>query len=62
MNSRNTIMVSFCYREGLTRLGFFTKILLLLLAQKNKSKLLFFTHFVVQSNLRLPLGTFRKFD
>ena len=62
MNSRNTIMVSFCFRKDLTRLGFFAKILLFLLAQKNKSKLLFFTRFVVQSNLRLPLGTFRKFD
>ena len=62
MNSRDMIMVSFCYRKDLTRLGFFTKILLFLLAQKNKSKLSFFTRFVVQSNLRLPLGTFRKFD
>lgn len=60
--SRYIILVSFCYRKNHTRLGFFAKILLVLLAQKNKSKLLFFTRFVVQSNLRLPLGTFRKFD
>ena len=38
-----------------TRLGFFAKILLFLLAQKNKSKLLFFARFVVQLNYVLIL-------